>query len=70
LYDLRAEPALSEASLQKIEAALSFDGQPWSSLDDDASGDDFSDDDSSEDDSSEDTSEGYDEDEQSGPIPV
>lgn len=58
LYDLRAEPALSESSLQKIESALSFDGQPWSSVDD------------SDADSSETDDELFDEDEQSGPIPT
>jgi hypothetical protein len=61
LYELRADPALSESSLEKIEAALSFDGQPWSSVDGSS--------DASETDADVDA-EVYDEDEQSGPIPV
>jgi predicted nuclease with TOPRIM domain len=54
LYDLRTDKALSDASLQKIEEALSFDGQPWSSIHPEPESDL--------------DSELYDEDEQSGPI--
>lgn len=57
LYELRAEPALSESSLQKIESALSFDGQPWSSVDQPA-------------DDAEVFDEGFADDERSGPVPT
>jgi hypothetical protein len=62
LYDLRGEHVFTEPLLRKIEEALSFDGQPWSDVSPDAESDSDLELDSD--------SERYEDDEESGTVPV
>jgi len=64
LYELRSAHALPEAALRQIEEALSFDGQPWSDASPDADVDVDADSDADSD------PERYEDDEESGTVPI
>jgi hypothetical protein len=68
LYELRSEHVFPEPLLRKIEQALSFDGQPWSDFSPDADSDADADPDSDADSDSD--AERYDDDEESGTVPI
>ena len=64
LYELRSEHVFPEPLLRKIEQALSFDGQPWSDFSPDSDSDSDSDSDADSD------AERYEDDEESGTVPI